>query len=83
MQIITSTSVMNKSTTNYAVAYLGFYFRGGKGSIYFCKTEGICTAQSAMQRVASHAFVRGVRRHAPPRKKLKMVQFGAFWKIFC
>ena len=26
----------------------------------------------------SHAFVRGVRGHAPPRKFLKMVQFGAF-----
>ena len=26
----------------------------------------------------SHAFARGVRGHAPPRKFLKMVQFGAF-----
>ena len=26
----------------------------------------------------SHAFARGVRGHAPPRKFLKIVQFGAF-----
>ena len=26
----------------------------------------------------SHAFVRGVRGHVPPRKFFKMVQFGAF-----
>ena len=31
----------------------------------------------------SHAFARGVRGHAPPRKFLKIVQFGAFWRIFC
>ena len=28
------------------------------------------------------ACARGVRRHAPPRKFFKMVQFGAFWCIF-
>ena len=26
-------------------------------------------------------FARGIRGHAPPRKKFKMVQFGAFWCI--
>ena len=31
----------------------------------------------------SHASDRGVRGYAPPRKFLKMVQFGAFWRIFC
>ena len=40
-------------------------------------------AQSAMQRVTSHVFVRGVRGHAPPRKFLKIVQFGAFYRVFC
>ena len=31
----------------------------------------------------SHAFARGVRGLAPPRKLKKMVQSGAFWRIFC
>ena len=48
-------------------------FRGG--SNYFWKSGGICMAQSAWR---SHAFARGVRGHAPPRKFLKIVQFGAF-----
>ena len=30
-----------------------------------------------------HAFARGVRGHASPRKFFKMMQFGAFWRIFC
>ena len=30
-----------------------------------------------------HAFVNGVREHAPPRKLKKIGQFGAFWSIFC
>ena len=29
------------------------------------------------------AFAREVRGHAPPRTFLKMVQFDAFWRIFC
>ena len=54
------------------------------GSKYFCKSGGICMAQSTMQRVAlCHVFVRGVRGHARPRKFFKMVQFGALWRIFC
>ena len=58
----------------HAVAYLGFHFGGG--SKFFWKV-GVFNAWrfapcSAWQ---SHAFVRG---HAPPRKFLKMVQFGAF-----
>ena len=47
-------------------------FRGG--SKYFCKVVFAWR---------SHAFARGVRGHAPPRKFLKMVQFGGFWRIFC
>ena len=59
-----------------AVAYLGFHFGGG--SKYFCKSGGNCMARGEATRLA-----RGVRGHAPPRKFLKMVQFGAFWRIFC
>ena len=58
-----------------AVPYLGFHFGGG-GSKYFLKSGGICMARS-------HAFTRGVRGYAPPRQFFKMVQFGAFWRIFC
>ena len=29
----------------------------------------------------SHAFAREIRGHAPPRKFLKMVQFGAFYRV--
>ena len=47
-----------------SVAYLGFCFE--EGSKIFWKSG------------RSHAFVRGVPGHAPPRKFLKMVQFGAF-----
>ena len=60
------------------VAYLGFYFGGGGGgSKYFCKSGGY------LQRVRSHVFARGVWGHAPPKYFLKIVQFGAFWGIFC
>ena len=52
----------------YAMAYLGFHFGGSK---YFCKSRGVCMAQSAMQRVAKHAFIRGVRGYAPPRISFK------------
>ena len=51
----------------YTVAYLGFHFGGG--SKFFWKSGGICIR---------HAFARGVRGYAPPRKFLKRVQFGAF-----
>ena len=52
-------------------------FRGGvqnfSGKVgVFAWREAPCSAWR------SHAFVRGVRGHAPPRKFLKMVQFGAF-----
>ena len=52
-------------------------FRGGvqnfsgKGGV-FAWREAPCSAWR------SHAFARGVRGHAPPRKFLKRVQFGAF-----
>ena len=49
-------------------------FRGGGFKIFLEKC-GYFAPCSAWR---SHAFVRGVRGHAPPRKFLKMVQFGAF-----
>ena len=51
-----------------AVAYLGFHFGGVQN---FSEKVGVFAWRS-------HAFARGVRGHAPPRKFLKMVQFGAF-----
>ena len=55
------------------VAYLGFYFGGVQN---FSGKVGVFAWRfSAWQ---SHAFARGVRGYAPPRKFLKMVQFGAF-----
>ena len=56
------------------MAYLGFHFGGvqnfsGKVGVFAWRF----TPCSAWQ---SHAFARGVRGHAPPRKFFKMVQFG-------
>ena len=61
----------------HAVAYLGFHFGGGfkifAGKVgVFAWREAPCSAWQ------SHAYTRGVRGHATPRKFLKMVQFGAF-----
>ena len=47
--------------------------RGGGAKNYFFSDFGICEAMR---------LARGVRGHAPPRKFFKMVQFGAFWRIF-
>ena len=52
------------------VAYLGFHFGGG-GVQNLSGKVGVFAWQS-------HEFAGGVRGHAPPRKFLKMVQFGAF-----
>ena len=53
------------------VAYLGFHFGGGGGVQNFSGNVGVFAWRG-------HAFARGVRGHAPLRKFLKMVQFGAF-----
>ena len=53
-----------------AVAYLGFYFGGGGGG-------------GGVKNIFVKVGARGVRGYAPPRKFFKMVQFGAFWRIFC
>ena len=53
----------------WAVAYLGFHYRGG--SKYFCKSGGIC-----------HALARGVRGHAPRenfKKWCNLVSFGEYF----
>ena len=64
------------------VAYLGFHFGGGV-QIFFGKVGVFAWREASCSAWRSHAFVRGVRGHAPPRNFLKMVQFGAFWRIFC
>ena len=62
------------------VAYLGFHFEWG--SKYFFVKVGVFAWRfapcSAWQ---NHEFARGVRGHAP-RENFKIVQFGAFWRIF-
>ena len=54
-------------------AYAGFA-KGGQ--LLFGGGGGACDAW------LSHAFARGVREHAFPKKKILMVQFGAFWSLF-
>ena len=49
----------------------------------FGKVEVFAWCDAPCSAWQSHAFVWGIRGHAPPRKFLKMVQFGAFWRIFC
>ena len=48
----------------HTVAYLGFHFGGGGGSIFYWKSG------------RSHAYARGGGGHAPLRKVFKIVQFG-------
>ena len=54
-------------------------FRGG-GADNFSGKLGVFNAwhEAPCSAWRSHAFARGVRGHAPTRKFLKMVQFGAF-----
>ena len=59
----------------HSVAYLGFHFGGGGFKIFL---ENWGYLMHGAKRHARHALARGVRGHAPPRKFLKMVQFGAF-----
>ena len=55
------------------ISRISFFYFGGGG------------VQNIFGKVGVFALreVRGVRGHAPPRKLLKMVQFGKFWRIFC
>ena len=65
---ITITKSGGLTCAQHPVAYLGFHFEGVQN---FYGKVGVFAWRS-------HAFVRGVRGHAPPRIFLKMVQFGAF-----
>ena len=47
----------------------------GVSRISFRGGGGVGGSKNFLQ---THAFARGVRRHAPQRKFLKMVQFGVF-----
>ena len=59
-----------------AVAYLGFRFGGVQN---FSEKVGVFAWREApCSAWRSHAFARGVREHAPLRKFLKIMQFGAF-----
>ena len=54
-------------------------FRGGGGVQNFSgKVVVFAWRKAPCSAWRSHAFAMGVRGHAPPRKFLKMVQFGAF-----
>ena len=65
---------MIKVTSDQYSSVSRISFRGGGGSKYFGKR-----GEFAWQ---SHAFARGFGGMLP-RKKLKVVQFGAFWREFC
>ena len=60
-----------------SVAYLGFHFGGGFQNCSG-KVGVFAWREAPFSAWRSHALARGVRGHAPPRKFLKMVQFGAF-----
>ena len=62
----------NKFLSSSSWTYAGFV----KGGQLLFGGGGACEAWH------SHAFARGIRWHAFPKKKNLMVQFGAFWSIF-
>ena len=64
--------------------YVGFHF-GRRGEVKLILESGaICMARSAMLGVAKPRVLRGGIGGILPRENfLKMVQFGAFWSIFC
>ena len=55
---------------------------GGGARIFFLRFGNLHVAKRHAAHGEAMRFARGVRGHAPPRKFLKMVQFGAFWCIF-
>ena len=63
---------LNRFLISSSCAYAGF----AKGGQLLFFGGGACDVW------LSHAFARGVREHAFPKKKILMVQFGAFWSIF-
>ena len=63
---------LNKFLSSSSWAYAGF----AKGGQLLFGGGGVCNAWR------SDAFARGLREHAFPKKKILMVQFGAFWSIF-
>ena len=67
-----------QSTSDIISGVSRISFRGGFN--FFLEKWGYLHAwrEAACSAWRSHAFARGVRGHAPPRKFLKMVQFGAF-----
>ena len=81
--LATPLSRPNSIVVVWPVAYLGFHFGGGGGQNVFVKVGVFAWLEAPCSVWRSHAFVRGVRGHAPPRKFLKVVQFGAFGRIVC
>ena len=58
-------------------------FRGGGGQNIFGKMWIFAWREAPCSAWQSQAFIRGVWGHGLPRKFLRMMQFGAFWRIFC
>ena len=60
-----------------------FHFGGGGGGggskNIFVKVGLFTWREAPCSAWQNHAFVSGVRGHAPPRKFLKMVQFGEYF----
>ena len=61
------------------MAYLGFYFGGGGGG----RVKKILGKVGVFAWLCIVLHASRVRGYAPTRKSKKMVQFGAFWRIFC
>ena len=72
-----------------SIVYLNIYIQGrpqdlggGGAKNFFLRFGNLHVAKRHAAHGEAMRFARGVRGHAPPRKFLKMVQFGAFWCIF-
>ena len=65
------------------MAYLGFHFGGGGFKIFLEKWGYLHDAKRHAARGEATRLLGGFGDMLPREKNLKMVQFGAFWRIFC
>ena len=68
--------ISQQCTLNSGVSRISF--RGGVQN-FFVKVGVFAWREAPCSAWRSHAFARGVRGHAPPRKFLKMVRFGEYF----
>ena len=79
--MIITASLMHSSCDTISSGASPGFGRGG-GENFFFEILNLHVAKRHAAHGEAMRFARGVRGHAPPRKFLKMVQFGAFWCIF-